>query len=144
MTGFPKIDGHYWDERDNKIIDKYFKEEYDLLKKTNCLTGDRIYLEADKLTQKLMITKFNKDINKYFGTPTSTTEEDYKTFRDIIVNAGVEPSVYRCFQNCVVEIVNNGGVLKFGSMGWKKKTGGIHYEYGGDGWKFHQFLSIYN
>ena len=137
---FPMIDGHFWIERNGKIIDPYFKD-YDFIKKINGLTGDCIYLEAEQLIQTVMIKRFNKVINHYNGTSTSTTEDDYKIFRDISEKHGKKPTVNKCFQNCVLEIANNGGNLKFGSLGWKRKSGeGIHYEFGGEGWKLHQFL----
>ncbi len=40
----------------------------------------------------------------------------------------------------MVEIATNGGVLKFGSLGWERKSGGIHYEFGGENWKIEQFI----
>lgn len=132
---FPIIDGHFWVERDGKIIDPYF-QEYDFIKKFQNLTGDIVYLEAEQLTQKLINTKFNKILDELFGT------EAYKKFRDGSIECKRPKAIFGgCYQNSVIEIANNGGILKFGSMGWKRKSkAGIHYEFGGEGWKFHQFL----
>ena len=39
-----------------------------------------------------------------------------------------------CFQNALLEY-QEGDVLKFGSMGWRKKDGsGVWWEFGGEDW----------
>ena len=47
----------------------------------------------------------------------------------------LEPISYCCLQNAFIEIQKNGGKLVFGSFGWKRKNGTIHYEFGGENWK---------
>ena len=54
--GFPTIDGHFWIERDGKIVDIEFKE-YDLIKTIHNLADGMVYKEADTLTQTVMIEK---------------------------------------------------------------------------------------
>jgi len=124
---YPIIDAHFWVVRDGQIIDPYFSY-YDLVKKLNMLTGDRIYLEAADIVQKVIIRKFQSVID--WG-------EVYKIMKKI--NYTQEEN--QCYQNCLYEIMENGGELKFGSMGWKFKTSDkIHYEYGGENWSLKQFI----
>ena len=54
--GFPTIDGHFWIERDGKIVDIEFKE-YDFIKTIHNLADGMVYKEADTLTQTVMIEK---------------------------------------------------------------------------------------
>ena len=124
---YPTIDGHFWVERDGKIIDPYF-QDYDAIKMIQRLKGDRIHLEAEPLIQAIMTKKFEKS-------------EDQKGMISLLLIVDT-PEPYQCYSNSIVEIKKRGGVLKFGSMGWKRKAGGIHYEFGGEGWKIHQFLKM--
>jgi hypothetical protein len=124
---YPVIDGHFWVERDGKVIDPYF-EEYDKIKKFWGCVGDAVYQPADDLTQQVILRKFEKILT------VKQTGISMKTM-------GGLKRAYDCWGNASLEIVENGGTIVFGSMGWKKKkTGTIHYEFGGDGWKVHQFL----
>ena len=123
--GFPTIDGHFWIERDGKIVDIEFKE-YDLIKTIHNLADGMVYKEADTLTQTVMIKKFEMAMNNmgYFRN----------TFKTEIVS-GYFPRVHCCFQNCMMAY-KEGDVLKFGSMGWKNKmTGDVWWEFGGEDWK---------
>jgi hypothetical protein len=142
QMAFPVIDAHFWVERDGEIIDPYF-QDYDFVKMVNALTGDMIHLEAEPLIQEIMKKRFNKVLKDVFGASTTTTGEDYKQFVKFSEKHGKgKATVNQCFQNSVVEITKRGGTLKFGSMGWKRKAGGVHYEFGGEGWKIHQFLKM--
>jgi hypothetical protein len=132
----PMVDGHFWIERDGKIIDPFFKE-YTFIKNFNNLTGNRVYLEADVLTSTLIITKFKKGLDSIFDT------DVYRKFRESSIECKRPKAIFGgCYQNSIIEMVDNGGKLKFGSMGWHKKSGGIHYEFGGENWKYHQFLRL--
>lgn len=127
MCDYPTIDGHFWVERDGKIIDPHF-QAYDLVKKIQGLKGEPVYLEAEPLIQEIMKKKFEKS-------------EDQKRFIKQQLKTLTLQS-YQCYSNSIVEITKLGGTLKFGSMGWKRKAGGVHYEFGGENWKIHQFLKM--
>jgi trehalose utilization protein len=43
-----------------------------------------------------------------------------------------EPMFLTCYQNVIIDIYLNGGEIVFGSMGWKREDGSIHYEFGGE------------
>ena len=127
MASFPIIDGHFWVVRDDKIIDPDF-DEYHLIKEIQGCVGKRVYLPADDLVQRIIKRKFESMISvEECGTMFS------QYFRG-------RPQMNSCFQNACMEINRNGGELVFGSMGWKKRSGGIHYEFGGEGWTVSQFL----
>ena len=122
----PIIDGHFWIERDGKIVDTYFKG-YDYVKKVNNLTGEMVYKEADDTTQKIMIMMFRKSLAK-----AGFTIRRYVAFKKLLgMNKPMEDD---CYFNCLLEL-KEGDMLKFGSMGWNKKDGsGVWWEYGGEDW----------
>ena len=112
---YPIIDGHFWVQTyDGKIIDPYFQKEYDFIKKFNDLTDEMVHLETHPTIQRRMISIFKKSKSQKY-----------------IINMNIiQP--YQCFSNSMIEIKKSGGTLKFGSMGWHKKLGGVHYEFGGE------------
>ena len=118
------MDGHYWVERDAKIIDPYFKE-YDVVKKYWSLTDEQVWFPAPPLIQSVFKKKL---LIKFGGT---------KKIGDRWSN------IHGCCDfNAVSELNKNGGTIVFGSMGWKKKDGsGIHYEFGGENYTVAQFLN---
>ena len=121
---FPVIDGHFWVERNGEIIDPDF-EYYDTIKRVNKCKGKAIHLPASSIVQQVVIKAFKKGEDFY-----GVKDSDY---------LGRRPQVNCCYQNARQEIIERGGTLIFGSMGWRNKTG-IHYEFGGDGWTVSQFL----
>ena len=123
---FPTIDGHFWVERDGKIIDDDFKT-HAYIKNVNKCSGDKMYKEADALTQKVIISMFNRALASHGMT--------HQQFRDFSISVGfTEPRENSCFQNSVMRL-KDGDVLKFGSMGWKRNNSvEIYYEFGGDDW----------
>lgn len=124
---YPQMDGHFWIERDGKIIDPYFKD-YDIIKSYNKCVGDVIHLPAPDLVQKIMIKKFR------------SAEEIVKLDDAFFLRFFPKPRINMCWQNAKLELIKNGGKLIFGSMGWKKKSGEIHYEFGGENWSVAQHL----
>ena len=120
----PVIDGHFWVERDGEKIDQHFKE-YDAIRRIH--NGIRwVYLPADELTQKIMISIFDKVIKKEFSTIEEYLFYTYKY-------KGMEGFVFGdCHRNALAEIMCSGGKLVFGSYGVQKKDGSIFYEYGGE------------
>ena len=123
--GMPTIDGHFWVERDGKRIDENFPH-YDLVKRVH--KGKRwVYLPADELTQRMMISIFDKVIKKEFATV-----KDYLMYS---VACGAKFGFGSCHKNALLEIEKNGGTLAFGSYGVQRKDGSIFYEYGGEDYK---------
>jgi hypothetical protein len=130
---FPQIDGHFWVVRDGKIID-WEINEYNLVRKINKCDNIQVHLEADEMTQKMMIGIYKKVLFNVF----KTNDWNYilEKFTDLLLKTGyTKPVNNMCYQNCLVEIYKNGGELKFGSMGWVRKSGEVHYEFGGEDWK---------
>jgi hypothetical protein len=123
---FPTIDGHFWVERDGKILDDDFKE-HEYIKHANKCSGGKMYKEADALTQKVIISMFNRAL--------TSQGFDYQQFRDFSSMLGLTKPMFQCcFQNSVMRL-KEGDVLKFGSMGWKRNNSAeIYYEFGGDDW----------
>ena len=125
------MDGHFWIMRDGEIIDPYFKE-YDMVKVINNLEGDRKYLPAEELIQKVMK-------KKYIASVENTLKDDM-LMMSMALEIGARCNC--CPTNAVVEQITNGGEIVFGSMGWKRKNRkGIHYEFGGENWTISQFLN---
>ena len=119
----PTIDGHFWIERNGKIIDSDFKE-YDYIKHYHNCGGEMKYKEADSLTQLIIIKIFKRSL--------SSMGFDYDTYKKI--SAGEPQKIYYCYQNCLL-ILQDGDVLKFGSMGWKKNNSSkIWWLFGGEDW----------
>jgi hypothetical protein len=113
------IDGHFWVERNGKIIDPHFAE-YDMIAKIReCDSQTKNYVEAPLFTQVLM----------YFYA-----DKHYK-------NNGT--GFRNCYSNAVKELKRKpGGRLVFGSMGFKfNKQDDYFYEFGGKDWKlFIEFI----
>lgn len=132
---FPVIDGHFWIERDGKIIDPHFSN-YDIICKIrNCDPLSKSYIPAPEITQNLIKSMFIKVLKNVFGD--KPQEEIYNEFRDLTkCHIGLKPQPDCCFQNCIIEISERGGTMVFGSLGFKHKyKEGYFYEYGGDNYK---------
>jgi hypothetical protein len=123
----PTIDGHFWVERDGEKIDPYFPE-YDVIKAVHKGVG-WVYLPADKLTQRMMISIVESIIKKEFETV-----EEYLFFSNELLRERAF-GFGQCHKNSFVEINNNGGTLVFGSYGILREDGSIFYEYGGVDYK---------
>ena len=133
VIDFPRFDAHFWVEREGKIIDFYF-EEYDYIKRVNGCVGEPIYLPAPQETQELVIEIMKKKLYKF--TRTDNYEQALLILYRLYSRFNLlEPQSYCCLQNAFIEIQKNGGNLVFGSFGWKRKNGTIHYEFGGEDWK---------
>ena len=101
------IDGHFWVERDGKIIDPHFME-YDLICQIRgCNSNDKQYIKAPFITQFILSIVCKNLNHKQIGFG-------------------------YCYKNAIEEIKKNGGTLCFGSMGFKNKLkSGYWWEYGG-------------
>jgi len=130
--GDTPIDGHFWVEKDGKIIDPYFKE-YDYLK--NYHNGTSItYLPAPELIQNVMIKKLEKLILKHFT--------NYNLFLNRINFVFPKLQFGFCQINTHINYNKYGGKIVFGSLGIIKQDNSIWYEYGGKDWTVKQFLKI--
>jgi len=127
LTLTPTIDGHFWVERNGEIIDWDF-QHYNHVKKVRNCSGDKVYLEAPIETQRLMIELCYRMSNRVLQSNNNKTcAIKMKKLHNGNRKSGM------CFGNCIIEILENGGELKFGSMGWKKNNSDdIWWEYGGD------------
>ena len=128
INSFKPVDGHFWVERDGKVIDPYFKD-YDNIKKIRNLVGNSIYMIAP--IEDMMISIWKKDMTKKMGI--CNFEECCKVF---LKEYGFQKTYGNCWINCLIEVYNNGGKIRFGSMGWKKNNSDdIFWEFGGTNYK---------
>ena len=124
---YPCVDGHFWLVRNGKIIDPYF-DDYTFVKKVQGCNNKQVYLPASPLVQTILKRKF-AEVDESWGV----------TKQFIIDDFNGKPLSGRCYHNARM-LMEDGDELVFGSMGWHKKTGGIHYEFGGEDWTVKQFL----
>jgi hypothetical protein len=129
---FPRFDGHIWVERNGKIIDPHFPQ-YNMTKKINGCVGEPIYLEAPEETQTIVIGIMKKRLQQLLEEDFEGALESLYVLYELFDN--LKPQYRRCLQNSFIEIYKKGGRLVFGSMGWKRKNGTIHYEFGGEDYK---------
>ena len=131
---FPVVDGHFWVVRDGQIIDPFFDEYKDICAFNKCDWKESSHLPAPEITQKIMIGMFKKGLDKSIGE--KPFEEQISEFANLSRKIIEKPVFGKCFQNCLLEISDNGGDLVFGSLGWKiYGTDKYFYEYGGEDWK---------
>ena len=131
---FPVVDGHFWVVRDGQIIDPFFDEYKDICAFNKCDWKESSHLPAPEITQKIMIGMFKKGLDKSIGE--KPFEEQISEFANLSRKISEKPAFGKCFQNCLLEISDNGGDLVFGSLGWKiYGTDKYFYEYGGEDWK---------
>jgi hypothetical protein len=104
-------DGHFWVERDGKIIDPELKEYHHI--------GSgyvRFHKEASPQVQCLIIETMYRTFEEKQGFKRDSDEwASFLLFHRNIVGA--------CFHNALREIYMNGGTLKCGSVGFYFKNG---------------------
>jgi hypothetical protein len=134
----PCVDGHFWIERDGKIIDPFFPK-YDAIVSINgCDKNKQVWVEASPEIQREAIAEYTA----YYRQETEIGED--KPFSEAVerilalsklMNA---PPIraYNCFMNAMIEYNLRGGRLVFGSMGWERKGKSTWYEFGGIGGKY--------
>ena len=134
------LDGHFWVEREGKIIDT---TPFPIKVGDVGFTGELVYLPANALIQAVMIKaysvdiiiSFNKKYENLFGAATTTSEVWER-------QADRTPKARQCPQNASFEAWKNGGTVVFGSLGYKADwTPEINYEYGGPDYLITDFLS---
>jgi len=127
----PKTHGYFWVERDNQIIDYDFPQYRRLRRKFNA-TDIHCYLRAYPKVEEAMIRLFKRVTLRAF---------DCENWDDMMVefllvakmtgNAD-GPTFNRSFTNAIQEVYHNGGEIRFGSMGFKRKDGTYHWYYADD------------
>jgi hypothetical protein len=128
------INGHFWVERDGKVIDTsittsgFKKNEADRnkialtfgmtmgvdVKKliSGFTEGEYVYVEAPPITQKIMVASIMSPFIKVFNGNVDFALECLSTIT-------YRPKNACCNMNALMEQLNNGGVIKFGSLGYK-------------------------
>jgi hypothetical protein len=126
----PLIDGHFWIMRDGNIIDWDFVEYRWVKNQRNC-NDTKTYLAAPIETQKIMINLHYRCLSRIIGT--NDKDECSRYIKNLYKKMGFNDRMFdRCFTNCIIEVLENGGELVFGSFGWEMKNGGVWFEYGGE------------
>lgn len=111
-----QFDGHYWVERNGLIIDPWF-EEYRLIAEIHGCRPERRYLKCpNDVVGRVFLRRFENSI-------------------EYPVLMGLPPTFGNCLVNALKEIDRNGGQLVFGSLGFPRPDGSVHWEFGGDTWK---------
>ena len=117
-------DVHFWIEEDNKIIDWDFSI-YDSIKKINNCIGERQYEEFDKKLSLEYFLYFNKNHNDTLKRLGFSKQDFYTIYSEHF------PMNMNCFKNCMYYKKHHpSAVIKIGKMGWRKRHGGIHWEFG--------------
>ncbi len=107
------IDGHFWVERDGKIIDPIFKENIEWCEEMGCCSKRKYVKCADDLLGKIFIIQFMF----CFDLEVKTYEKAKKAGCQVAHDTGYG----YCFHNACAEIYKNGGTLCFGSLLFKNK-----------------------
>ena len=118
----PKIRGHFWVERDGEIIDWDFPEHTRLRKKLKCVPEWNAYLRAPPKTEDAMIRLFEKLTLKAFQADNWNNMMPEFIMVAKMTGNGDGPIFDKCWTNVIQEAYYNGGVIRFGSMGYKCKT----------------------
>ena len=145
-NGMPVIDGHFWVERDGKIIDPNFPKEDEYIRVANNTTTKKAYHEAPELVQKVMLGLLEKTITYELRkaelmrgrsglcvslSTLQTLNEPMTEEEKAEAMEEYTPRFNCCNLNAYTEAKLRGGRIVFGSQGWKKKDGSVWWEYGG-------------
>ena len=118
------IDGHFWVERNGKIIDPLFPE---LRMKQGVKEDNRVYHYA---TEDEMF--YVLDYIRYASKMYQNVEE---------VRGNWENKIGLCFCNALAEVWRNGGELKFGGLGVKRTKTAVYWIYGHPANKAEDYIS---
>jgi hypothetical protein len=129
----PIIDAHFWIERDGKIIDPDYPDHQYVIQANKC-TNKKMYKEAPPSTQEKAIKMYEEYFELVAG----------KDWLKLMASSAEGRGHYnQCVQVAILERHLRGGRLVFGSMGWEKKKGGVHWEFGGEDWTtLNDFLKV--
>jgi len=155
---FGTINGHFWVERDGKVVDtsittsgfKKNEESRNRMAVTLGITmgvnakkltdglknAEYVYVEAPPITQKIMVASIMSPFQKVFNGNLDFALECLSTIT-------YRPKNQCCNMNALMEQMNNGGVIKFGSLGFKV-FGVTDWCYGCDTYKTIKEFRDYN
>ena len=126
----PKINGYFWVERDGEIVAWDFPELTRLCKKFKCVTDVHAYLPAPPKVENAMIRLFEKLTLKAFQTDDWNEMMSEFILVAKMTGNGDKALFNKSWTNVIQEAYYNGGKIRFGSMGFKKKDGTYHWHYG--------------
>lgn len=128
----PKIKGHFWVERDGEIVDADFPELTRLRKKLKCKPEINVYLRAPKKTEDAMIRLFEKlTLRAFHSDDWNDMMPEFIMVAKMTGNSD-GPVYNKCWTNCIQEVYYNGGQIRFGSMGFRRKDGECIWHYAGE------------
>lgn len=127
----PKTHGYFWVERDNQIIDYDFPQ-YRRLRRKFVATETNCYLRAPPKVEEAIIRLFKRVTLRAFDC--YDWDEMMVKFLLVAKMTGNAdgPVFNRSFTNAIQEVYHNGGEIRFGSMGFKRKNGTYHWHYAND------------
>jgi len=127
----PKTHGYFWVERDNEIIDYDFPQ-YRRLRRKFDATDTHCYLRAYPKVEEAIIRLFKRVTLRAFDADNwDDMMVEFLLVAKMTGNADA-PIFNRSFTNAIQEVYHNGGEIRFGSMGFKKKDGTYHWYYADD------------
>jgi hypothetical protein len=127
----PKTHGYFWVERDNEIIDYNFPQ-YRRLRRKYDATDTHCYLRAYPKVEEAVIRLYRRITLKAFDCyDWDEMMVEFLLVAKMTGNADA-PIFNKSFTNAIMEVYHNGGEIRFGSMGFKKKDGTYHWYYADD------------
>jgi len=112
------LNGHFWVERNGKVVDTYWDSYNDCRRTMRIKNKTLLYFECtNKLTTAIMMSKVKKSITILTG--------DYDTSLEYLCHRLRKPMEDCCMFNAFVEAHLNGGEIKFGSLGINTDDGGL-------------------
>ena len=106
-------EGHFWVERNGKIIDPLYKEHIEWCEEMGCCSTRKYVKCADEILGKMFIIQFMYCFDLECET--------YKKAKKIGCQVHHGDGYGYCFHNACKEIYKNGGTLCFGSLLFKNK-----------------------
>jgi hypothetical protein len=128
----PKNRGHFWVERDNQIIDFNFPQYCRLRRKFNADPETNCYLRASPKVEEAIIRLYRRITLKAFDCDNWDDMMIEFIFVATLTGNADAPTFNKSFTNAIQEVYHNGGEIRFGSMGFKKKDGTYHWYYADD------------
>jgi len=129
----PKMKGHFWVVRDGEIVDADFPQHARLRRKYKCVPELNVYQPAPLKVEKAMVRLFERITLRAFQVDNwDDMMEEFMLVAKMTGNAD-NPTFNKCWTNCIIDIYYHGsGNIRFGSMGFKKKSDGDTVWYYGD------------
>lgn len=128
----PKIKGHFWVERDGEVIDYDFPQHCKLRRQLDCKPKLNVYLFAPPKVEEAVIRLFRRITLRAFDSDNwDDMMVEFILVAKMTGNAD-GPTFNKCWTNCIQEVYHNGGVIRFGSMGFVRKDGTYRWYYADD------------